>query len=243
MMNCSPQQTDSTDPAKVVARAAVHVRKHVEAWGLGERPLPPSFATAHGSFGENAVRLDSWVWEGEHPTLQRVALALGSSPNGAFSSLTALVIPRPDQDLPLLAADIVAFRGRFVVAVVDLCCPGDKVLPDRVEHPRSALLDRAEPRVLPTSFRDALSPTAVCVREAEQPIGEELGTLWEAYLRHFESLRLVSVPPVSASARAQLHEDFMETLRLNKRESRALASLFGQPWAQAYLTEHFFSLG
>jgi hypothetical protein len=201
-------------------------------------PLPIEVASAIGTWSGDEVRLDTQILEGSS-ALHRLHLARG---RGAMESLTVLALPDPDRNQPLFAADIVAFRGKFAVVFLDLCSVGgtSSFVPSAAtRQARERLLAASRVRDVPNFCRGILSDHPVLVSEGERAeMADRIAACYLAYVGAFADSLLAPCERRDGGAHAQ--RDFLQRMGENKREAKALAKLFGEPWADAFLTRHFF---
>lgn len=200
--------------------------------------LPEEFSRVEGSWGRSPLELVTTVHRGPGP-LSRVQHAEVKSADGAMAALTVVTLADPEQDVPVFGVDLVAFRGRFVLAALDLS--GGSVEPDaELRGARSRLLAAARPRELPDFARSCFSDLAVVVSEDENSLDGVLPQVFSAYADTFE--RALDGPKRRPRAAGQAEQaEYFAAMQANKRESKALGRLFGEEWADRFFSELFFA--
>ncbi|MEM6533830.1 MAG: hypothetical protein AAF654_14510 [Myxococcota bacterium] len=205
---------------------------------LTERSVPGEFAQVHGAWGRTPIELTTVAYAGDG-ALRRLQVAEVSSPDGAMAALTVVALAAPEQSVPVFGADLVAFRGRFVLAALDLS-GGVYTQSRALLDARERLLDIGTPRDLPDFARHCFSPMAAVVSEGAEPLDDALKDAFIAYLVAFDEALGAATARSRADGQAE-HARYFSAMRENKRESKALGRLFGEQWAERFFRELFFA--
>jgi hypothetical protein len=81
----------------------------------------------------------------------------------------------------------------------------------------------------------------VLVRASQPAAAPRLATCYGKYLEAFCTLLDRPIDASTAARARWAQRDFMDRMAENKRETKALSRLFGNEWAEAFLTDHFFA--
>lgn len=225
---------------QIVERLAARLGPMMSSHQMTPLRAPEELLHVTGCWAGTPLQLDTQIHVGEG-FLQRLQVAVVRSPGDAMSALTAVLVPSPDLAAPIFGCDLVAFRGKFVICALDLS--GGELSDEdtaRLTIARQQLRASATPREVPDFAKGCFSEHAAIVGEDAAPLDDALPVAFDAYLSCFEQrLARSAVRPWSVG-RAE-HGRFFAAMRANKRESRAMARLFGECWATRYFESLFFA--
>jgi hypothetical protein len=207
------------DDLAQLARAAL-----LRRFEMRRSTVPEIFARRDGTWSGGAVHLATEAYDGAGP-LSRVVLARGSADEPtAFASLTMVALPLCASGAPLLVCDVVAFRGQFVVASIELADAGR---PAR-EASVAAFGEMRPAEELTEGSR---------LKESWTAAGGLL-TLFEKAIDAFvaELEPRVGARDTRATADAsEAQRRCLSRMQARMRASGTLARLFGDAWVESYL--------
>lgn len=214
-------------------------------WQLHEEAIPRDIQTVTGTFKGSPIRLHTRLLKGTSAHVQRCHIARGSSEDNVFQSLTVLGIPSSTGAHPLIALDAVAFLGKFAIVALDL--PGGDLSPPQeslgeLGRARTSMLSSGEVRDTPPFLHGLTSRHLVLMRGgANTPqVLEETARLYlNCWSRSLEAE--AQAFPGSGRHDVRFCRNYMQAMHKNKKETKALASLFGHKWARAFLADYFFN--
>lgn len=211
----------------------------VQAFDLEPRPLDPRWARHEGEVGRSPVTLHTRLYRGRG-LLEELRLAWTTSVDDAMASLTVLALPRADVERGVFTSDLVAFGERLRFVALDPCATASEPV-DLAPPEQQALAASLRPLPLPPHLLAPFSSAAALGRGGEAT-RRWLVPAYEACLRELGvGLAAASRQPAAEGLRARRR--LLTALQHNKREGRVLASIFGGPWSESYLTDHFLALG
>ncbi len=226
--------------SKVVEQLRATLSPLAVRYQMAPLRAPSELLHAMGCWGQAPVRIDTEISLGEG-FLSRLQVAVVRSEDDAMAGLTAVAVPSPDLASPIFGCDLVAFRGRFVLCALDLS--GGELSDEdaaRLTIARQRLATCANPRNVPDFARSCFSEHASVVSEADRPLDEALPQAFDAFLACFEHrLARSALRPWAVGEAEQAR--YFAAMRSNKRESKAMAKLFGAAWAERYFSELFFA--
>ncbi|MEL6545500.1 MAG: hypothetical protein AAFQ82_12790 [Myxococcota bacterium] len=228
-----------SNASKIVHELQALLRPMVAEHRMSPVAWPEEITLAEGSWARTRVKLQTEVHRGEG-FLSRLQVATVTSPDDTMAALTAVAVPSPELSAPVFGCDLVAFRGRFVLAALDLS-GGKSTSEDahRLEMARMQLVSVAEPRPVPDFGVSCFSPHATLVAESSQPLDEALPNAFRTYLSCFAH-RMTRSPIRSWEQGREEQRRYFAAMRANKRESKAMGKLFGASWAKRYFEDYFF---
>lgn len=214
-------------------------------WQLHEEAIPQDIQTVTGTFKGSRIRLHTRLLKGTSAHVQRCHIARGSSEDNVFQSLTVLGIPSNEGANPLFALDAVAFLGKFAIVALDLP-GGDLSLPKgslgELDCARTSMLSSGEERDTPSFLHGLTSRHLVLMRggaNTPQALEETAHLYLNRWSRSLEAE--TQAVPGSGQQSARFCRSYMQAMHKNKKETKALASLFGHEWARTFLAEFFFN--
>lgn len=234
--------------APSVAEALLRLGADTAARLCGEFALSPcripmEHARHVGALGASELTISTVVWTGRR-ALERLQIAQVSSTDDAMSSLTVVAMPSPSAPGPLFAADLVAFRGALGLAILDVH-PLAEPLSDGARgallRHRDVAMSVADARPWGDAHESPFSDLSVFA--APRPGGTEgIAAAYRGFLDAFvDELGARARDADAAAARLAARRRYLDALAGAKRQSRALARLFGQAWTDDYFDRLFFA--
>lgn len=157
--------------------------------------------------------------------------------------LHCVMFPRPEFNLPIFGADIVAGRGQISAAIVDLSpVSDDRSLPDPYEKRLRQLTNAvfSEPRELP-AWGEIFSDYCLFVRPI--PSEEEAFAHQVSQYLSLHCQLACEAKPVSASEAAVIlagQRHYCSQQQKNDKTRRVLENAFGEQWADRYVRTMLF---
>jgi len=170
-------------------------------------------------------------------TFERVHIA---RIRGAMESLTLLVTPRPELDAPGLAVDIVAKEGAVFFAALDLPACGASGLAPYQRRALVASGDLLKASGSPHRGSMAANVLSVDAAVARRPGLPETRLALDTHIEIFGERLAERRQSVDPTQRLASLEAYLQAMRQNRREQRALAAMFGEGWALRFMGEVFF---
>ncbi|MGD1937691.1 MAG: phycocyanobilin:ferredoxin oxidoreductase [Cyanophyceae cyanobacterium] len=178
-------------------------------------------------------------------TFRKLHLELAQIGN-SLDILHCVMFPRPEFDLPIFGADLVAGRGQLAMAIADLSPVRDnQQLPGEYQQHLEELpsFDFRHCRHFP-EWADIFSDFCLFVR----PDGEQEETAFvdtiDRYLA-FHCQQAKAAQPVDSDRRKAImvaHQHYCAQQLRNDKTRRVLEKAFGDAWAERYMTTVLFDV-
>lgn len=160
--------------------------------------------------------------------------------------LHCVMFPRPEFDLPIFGADLVAGRGQLAMAIADLSpVQANQQLPAVYQQSLEQVPQFAfsNERHFP-DWADIFSDFCVFVRpEGEQEEQAFVATIDRYLALHCQQANLAQ--PVSSDRRDKIqeaHQHYCAQQLRNDKTRRVLEKAFGETWAERYMTTVLFDV-
>jgi hypothetical protein len=225
------------------------------ALGLRERNLGTPLTHLQGVLQSEPCHMFTWEWSSEAWARWMVAtIALGAEASDPGALVSTTVIGLPAQ-LPgaIVGLDAIALGGHLSLLALDLQWYGADPAADSSTPPnpekrpgaawlrdlRTALGDRVVDRRVPTFAEQGFSRDAIIVGARQGQSADALAIVLGALPALTTALHQhTSAPtPNSVAAARALAEGWVHEEQQNRRERAALARIFGEAQAEAYLDE------
>ena len=160
--------------------------------------------------------------------------------------LHCVMFPRPEFDLPIFGADLVAGRGQLAMAIADLSpVQANQQLPTTYKEQLDALprFDFRTKRHFP-EWADIFSEFCLFVRPEGDQEEEAFVNTVENYLA-FHCQEAQQARAVTKERRAkimQAHQHYCAQQLRNDKTRRVLEKAFGDAWAERYMTTVLFDV-
>lgn len=216
---------------------------------LGATPLavPAEYARQAGLLRGQPLTMTNVAFETEH--LRKVRLTYMAAGDAA-QILTTMAFPRTHTDLPIFGADVLGFKGKPHLIVIDHqpLYKHDPAYSERYIAPLASLHARyahlpARGRALPAWTEEFFSPYTHYSRpEAEHldAVRAAYRDYWDAYLHVVES-----VSPLPASEHARIHARQAAYCRNhieNEQAEGMMHRLFGEAFTTRFINEFLFDV-
>lgn len=213
----------------------------LKSWGahfdLEEVEIPEEFKTIEYSLDEDNVKVENYVWKTEK--FRKIHIEVAQMKSG-LNILHTNMYPRYEYDIPIFGADIVASPKSVGAAIVDISSiREDRSLPKDYEILDIVPRDFEEDKRMP-EWGDVFSKYCVFVKPTEDEY-QKFVDLTFTYLNYHCNIshrvkpNWDNYPNVYAG-----HKYYCDKQRKNDKTRRVLKSIFGEEFADKYISEMLF---
>lgn len=213
----------------------------IEAVGMAPVPLPAGLDLLEGALGEAPLRLHTRRHVGGGFRSLTVASIAGG--DQLLRSATLIGLPEPDTLAPVLGVDLIGFGGALSLVAVDLSPTDDAAWQARaaplLDRLHAALAERVAPRRWPAFAAEVFSSRALIAgvrRGEEAPVLAAIAEFVAGLAPVFAAASGGDPrEPARVAAAAARVLAWRRAELANRREHDALARIFGEATAAAYL--------
>lgn len=214
----------------------------LDSWGehfeLKEIEIPEEFGRIEkSSDGEEEVYIENYVWETEK--FRKIHLEVAQMKSG-LDILHTNMYPRYEYDLPIFGADIVASSKSVGAAIVDISSiKEDRSLPESykildIVSDRDFEKDKKMPE-----WGDVFSEYCVFVSPTEEEYDKFVNIAF-TYLNYHCAISNITKPDGNVQENYEGHKHYCEKQRQNNKTRGVLKNIFGDEFANKYITEMLF---
>lgn len=214
----------------------------LDSWGehfeLKELEIPEEFSRIEkSSDDEEEVYIENYVWETEK--FRKIHLEVAQMKSG-LDILHTNMYPRYEYDLPIFGADIVASSKSVGAAIVDISSiREDKTLPESykildIVSDRDFEKDKKMPE-----WGDVFSEYCVFVSPTEEEYNKFVNIAF-TYLNYHCAISNITKPGGNIQENYEGHKHYCEKQRQNNKTRGVLKNIFGDEFADKYISEMLF---
>jgi len=212
----------------------------LKSWGahfdLEEVEIPEEFKTIEYSLDEDNVKVENYVWQTEK--FRKIHIEVAQMKSG-LNILHTNMYPRYEYDIPIFGADIVASPKSVGAAIVDISSiREDRELPKDYEILDIVPRDFEEDKRMP-EWGDVFSKYCVFVKPTEDEY-QKFVDLTFTYLNYYCNISHRVQPTGDVQANYNGHKYYCDKQRKNDKTRRVLKSIFGEEFADKYISEMLF---
>jgi phycocyanobilin:ferredoxin oxidoreductase len=209
-----------------------------EHFEMKEIEIPEEFGRIEKSSGdEEEVYIENYVWETEK--FRKIHLEVAQMKSG-LDILHTNMYPRYEYDLPIFGADIVASSKSVGAAIVDISSiKEDRSLPESykildIVSDREFEKDKKMPE-----WGDVFSEYCVFVSPTEEEYNKFVNIAF-TYLNYHCAISNITKPVGNVQENYEGHKHYCEKQRKNNKTRGVLKSIFGDEFADKYISEMLF---
>lgn len=209
-----------------------------EHFELKEIEVPEEFGKIEKSSGdEEEVYIENYVWETEK--FRKIHLEVAQMKSG-LDILHTNMYPRYEYDLPIFGADIVASSKSVGAAIVDISSiKEDRSLPESykildIVSDREFEKDKKMPE-----WGDVFSEYCVFVSPTEEEYDKFVNIAF-TYLNYHCAISNITKPDGNVQENYEGHKHYCEKQRQNNKTRGVLKNIFGDEFADKYISEMLF---
>lgn len=209
-----------------------------EHFEMKEIEIPEEFGRIEKSSGdEEEVYIENYVWETEK--FRKIHLEVAQMKSG-LDILHTNMYPRYEYDLPIFGADIVASSKSVGAAIVDISSiKEDRSLPESykildIVSDREFEKDKKMPE-----WGDVFSEYCVFVSPTEEEYNKFVNIAF-TYLNYHCAISNITKPVGNVQENYEGHKHYCEKQRKNNKTKGVLKSIFGDEFADKYISEMLF---
>lgn len=212
----------------------------LDSWGahfdLKEVEIPEEFKTVDFNENDEEVYIENYVWETE--VFRKIHLEVAQMKSG-LDILHTNMYPRYEYDLPIFGADIVASAKSVGAAIVDITSvKKDKTLSESFKILNIVDTEFEQNKKMP-EWGDVFSEYCVFVKPTEDEYDKFVDVAF-TYLNFYSAIANQAKPDNNILENYEGHKFYCEKQRQNNKTRRVLESIFGQDFANKYITEMLF---
>jgi len=199
--------------------------------------VPEEFRDIEHSTDDEKVEIENYMWETEK--FRKIHLEVAKMKSG-LNILHTNMYPRYEYDIPIFGADIVASPKAVGAAIVDISSiREDRTLPDMYQILDIVNEEFKEDKKMP-EWGDVFSKYCVFVRPTEDEYQKFVNVTF-TYLNYHCAISNITRPNWDNYSNVyQGHKYYCEKQRKNDKTFRVLKSIFGDEFANKYISEMLF---
>lgn len=212
----------------------------IKSWAqnldLVELEVPEEFKKVEFSSDDEKVEIENYLWETEK--FRKIHLEVAKMKSG-LNILHTNMYPRYEYDIPIFGADIVASPKSVGAAIVDISSiREDRSLPDSYEILNIINEEFEEEKKMP-EWGDVFSKYCVFVKPREDEY-QKFIDLTFTYLNYHCVISNITKKSNNIESNYKGHKYYCEKQRKNDKTRRVLKSIFGEEYADKYISEMLF---
>lgn len=199
--------------------------------------VPEEFREIEHSTDDEKVEIENYMWETEK--FRKIHLEVAKMKSG-LNILHTNMYPRYEYDIPIFGADIVASPKAVGAAIVDISSiREDRTLPDMYQILDIVNEEFKEDKKMP-EWGDVFSKYCVFVRPTEDEYQKFVNVAF-TYLNYHCAISNITQPNSdNVQKNYEGHKYYCEKQRKNDKTFRVLKSIFGDEFANKYISEMLF---
>jgi phycocyanobilin:ferredoxin oxidoreductase len=199
--------------------------------------VPDEFKEIDHSTDDEKVEIENYMWETEK--FRKIHLEVAKMKSG-LNILHTNMYPRYEYDIPIFGADIVASPKSVGAAIVDISSiREDRSLPEMYQILDIINEQFEEDKKMP-EWGDVFSKYCVFVRPTEDEYQKFVNIAF-TYLNYHCAISNITRPNLdNVQKNYEGHKYYCEKQRKNDKTFRVLKSIFGDEFANKYISEMLF---
>lgn len=199
--------------------------------------VPEEFREIEHSTDDEKVEIENYLWETEK--FRKIHLEVAKMKSG-LNILHTNMYPRYEYDIPIFGADIVASPKAVGAAIVDISSiREDRSLPETYQILDIVNEEFKEDKKMP-EWGDVFSKYCVFVRPTEDEYQKFVNVAFTYLNYHCAISNITPANFDNVQKNYEGHKYYCEKQRKNDKTFRVLKSIFGDEFANKYISEMLF---
>lgn len=199
--------------------------------------VPEEFREIEHSTDDEKVEIENYLWETEK--FRKIHLEVAKMKSG-LNILHTNMYPRYEYDIPIFGADIVASPKAVGAAIVDISSiREDRSLPETYQILDIVNEEFKEDKKMP-EWGDVFSKYCVFVRPTEDEYQKFVNVAFTYLNYHCAISNITSANFDNVQKNYEGHKYYCEKQKKNDKTFRVLKSIFGDEFANKYISEMLF---